>query len=77
MRWGEVGGMEVAGVEAMGGDESRVSLVVALDLDAVDGLGGDLSVIPGQGESRGVVVVGGWVAVMLDCVVTQWMGRRE
>jgi hypothetical protein len=20
---------------------------------------------------------GGWVAVMLDCVVTQWMGRRE
>jgi hypothetical protein len=57
MRWGEVGGMEVAGVEAMGGDESRVSLVVALDLDAVDGLGGDLSVIPGQGESRRVVVV--------------------
>jgi hypothetical protein len=69
--------MEVAGVEAMGGDESRVSLVVALDLDAVDGLGGDLSVIPGQRESRGLVVVGGWVAVMLDCVVTQWMGRRE
>jgi hypothetical protein len=42
--------MDVAGVEAIGGDESRVSLVEALVLDAVDGLGGDLSVIPGRGE---------------------------
>lgn len=58
MRWGEVGGMEVAGVEAIGGDESRVSLVVALVLDAVDGLGGDLSVIPGQREHRRVAMEG-------------------
>jgi hypothetical protein len=54
MRWGDVGGMDVAGVEAIGGDESRVSLVVTLVLDAVDGLGGDLSVIPGRGSRGGV-----------------------
>jgi hypothetical protein len=61
-----------------------VSLVVALVLDAVDGLGGDLSVIPGRREHRRAVMEGArWgrcqVGLCGDSVDggRKWMTRRK